>query len=202
MAEDSPEVPRSQPLADRDMEPPKPPIPSNYRPIRELQGTRSTGAFTPAIRKNEKGGRERRVEQSVTRLGSFTGGAAASHEQPSHRLGVSLSLSFGCAFGYAITLPCLVAILECALRTFAPDGTFASTKIEGAESVTVSVWASVLAFVTWFYEQYEAGKASDDRIFRHGLQHDTQPPPNEKAEPLRLFHALDIVTILYIREEV
>jgi hypothetical protein len=111
---------------------------------------------------------------------------------------------------YAITLPCLVAILEGALRALAPDGPFASTKIERlikqmhqkakekeAESITVSIWASVLAFVTWFYEQYEAGKASDDRIFRHGLQHGTQLPPNEKIEPLRLFHALDTVTRLY-----
>jgi hypothetical protein len=29
----------------------------------------------------------------------------------------------------------------------------------GCESVTVSVWASVLAFVTWSYEQYEAEDA-------------------------------------------
>jgi len=58
----------------------------------------------------------------------------------------------------------------------------------------ISVWMSLLAFLQRFYEKYGPTASDDGRIFRHGLLHGTQPPPNEQTDVLRLFHAIDTVT--------
>jgi hypothetical protein len=111
---------------------------------------------------------------------------------------------------YAITIPSVTAALESLIRAFAPAEHRWTTKIERVVSkqygnaqnienglVIASVWMSVLTFVQWFYAQYGATSAGDSRVFRHGIQHGTQPPPNDQIESLRLFHALDTVSFLF-----
>lgn len=116
---------------------------------------------------------------------------------------------------YAITIPCLVAVFERGMRNFvatdpAPtkhffspnvkkmaDDRYDKEKKDDPERVNVYVGLSLCYFVQWFYESYGLSNYYEDRPFRHGIQHGTQPPPNEKIEVLRLFHALDAVATLY-----
>lgn len=111
---------------------------------------------------------------------------------------------------YAITIPCLVPVLEGGVRNLGPAGDFFKTNVENMvkglyykakeedpKAIMVYVWMSLYAFVRWFYQQYRQANSGQDRIFRHGILHGTQPPPNEKIEALRLFHALDTVAALY-----
>ena len=107
---------------------------------------------------------------------------------------------------YAITIPCLVAVLERGVRNLGPAEYFFTSKVEkmvkdlyakakedDPRSIRIFVWLSLSAFLQWFYEQYGQTNSGEDRIFRHGIQHGTQPPPNEKTEVLRLLHALDTI---------
>jgi hypothetical protein len=70
------------------------------------------------------------------------------------------------------------------------------------ETVEAFCWLSLHEFVRWLYEQYGQKNLGEDRVFRNGIQHGTQPPPNEKAEALRLLHALDTVAALHKRSVV
>jgi hypothetical protein len=110
----------------------------------------------------------------------------------------------------AITIPCLIAVLERGIRNLGPAKHFFSTKVEKTvkdlyskakeddpDSIEVFVWVSLYAFIQWFYEGYGPKNVGEDRLFRNGIQHGTQAPPNEKIEALRLFHALDTVGELY-----
>lgn len=111
---------------------------------------------------------------------------------------------------FAIVLPCLIAVLERSIRNLCPAEHFFSTKVQrmvkeqydkakldDPDALEVFVWMSLYSFVQWLYEQYGPGNATDNRLFRHGIQHGTQPPPNERVEVLRLFHALDSIGELY-----
>jgi hypothetical protein len=69
-------------------------------------------------------------------------------------------------------------------------------KEDNSRIFNVSIWMSLHAFVQWFYEQYGAAESGEGRMFRHGIQHGTQPPPNEKVEVLRLLHALNTIATL------
>jgi hypothetical protein len=114
---------------------------------------------------------------------------------------------------YAITIPCLVAVLERGIRQLGPADHFYNTRVErlvkdqydkaredDPDAIEVFIWLSVYAFIRWFYAQYGPTRLAENRMFRHGIQHGTQPPPNEKVEVLRLFHALDTITSLYRRQ--
>jgi hypothetical protein len=70
-------------------------------------------------------------------------------------------------------------------------------KEDAPDTIEVYFWMSLYTFVQWFYVQYGPTASGEDRIFRHGIQHGTQPPPNEKIEVLRLLHALITITGLY-----
>jgi hypothetical protein len=111
---------------------------------------------------------------------------------------------------YAITISCLVAVLEGGIRNLGPREQFFNTKVQrmvkdrydkakedNSRLFNVSIWMSLHAFVQWFYEQYGAAESGEGRMFRHGIQHGTQPPPNEKVEVLRLLHALNTIATLY-----
>jgi hypothetical protein len=111
---------------------------------------------------------------------------------------------------YAIAIPFLAAVLERGIRNLGPAEHFFSTKVERTvkdrydtakedqtRTIEVYFWMSLYTFVQWFYEQYGATTSGENRIFRHGIQHGTQPPPNEKIEVLRLLHALNTTTGLY-----
>jgi hypothetical protein len=111
---------------------------------------------------------------------------------------------------YAIAIPFLAAVLERGIRHLGPAEHFCSTNVEKTvkdrydtakeeqpHTIRVYFWMSLYAFVQWFYEQYRPTASGEDRIFRHGIQHGTQPPPNEKTEVLRLLHALNTITGLY-----
>jgi hypothetical protein len=115
---------------------------------------------------------------------------------------------------FAISIPFLVAVLERGIRNLAPAQHFFTTNVERMvkdlcdrmkkdepDTVEAQFWISLYTFVQWLYEQYGPTKSGEDRIFRHGIQHGTQPPPNEKVEALRLLHALDTVAALYKRSE-
>jgi hypothetical protein len=104
---------------------------------------------------------------------------------------------------YAIAIPFLTAVVECGIRHLGPTEHFLSTKVEkmvrdryeqakedDVHTIRVFFWMSLYAFVQWFYEQHRPTASGEGRIFRHGIQHGTQPPPNEKIEVLRLLHAL------------
>jgi hypothetical protein len=110
---------------------------------------------------------------------------------------------------YAIAIPLLVAVLERGIRNLVPAEHFFNTNVErmvkhrydkakeeDSDTILVYFWMSLYAFVQWLYEQYGTTRSGEGRIFRHGIQHGTQPPPNEKVEVLRLLHALDTVTTL------
>jgi hypothetical protein len=112
---------------------------------------------------------------------------------------------------YAITIPCLIAALEFGLRNLVPPEDFFATDVEMRikrlyknhaisgkdQSFDFYVLMSLNAFVQWLYRQYRSKHRNEDRIFRHGIQHGTQQPPNEEVEVLRLFHALDAIADLY-----
>jgi hypothetical protein len=113
---------------------------------------------------------------------------------------------------FAVGIPLLVAALECGIRNFVPTERFFSTDVprmvkgrydkakeNAPQTVEAFFWMSLYAFVQWFYVQYGPRNSAEDRIFRNGIQHGTQPPPNEKVEALRLLHALDTVAALYKR---
>jgi hypothetical protein len=111
---------------------------------------------------------------------------------------------------YAIAIPFLAALLERGIRHLGPTERFFSTnmtktvkdryesaKQDHRRTVRASFWMSLYSCVQWFYEQYGPTASGEDRIFRHGIQHGTQPPPNEKVEVLRLLHAQNTITGLY-----
>jgi hypothetical protein len=113
---------------------------------------------------------------------------------------------------FAISIPFLVALLERGLRNFLPTERFFSTDMarvvkgrydkvqeDAPETVEAFFWMSLYSFIQWLYKQYGPRNSGEDRIFRNGIQHGTQPPPNERVEVLRLLHALDTVAALYRR---
>ena len=113
---------------------------------------------------------------------------------------------------FAIGIPLLVAALERGIRNFVPTERFFSTDVprmvkgrydkvkeDAPETVEAFFWMSLYAFTQWLYVQYGPSNLGEDRIFRNGIQHGTQPPPNERVEVLRLLHALDTVAALYRR---
>jgi hypothetical protein len=110
---------------------------------------------------------------------------------------------------FAIVIPFLAA-LERAMRNLVLPDHFFSTKVkkgvkslydkvkaDAPRTIEVYFWMSLSSFVQWLYAQYGPAEVGIVRIFRHGIQHGTQAPPNEKSEVLRLFHALDAVSGLY-----
>jgi hypothetical protein len=111
---------------------------------------------------------------------------------------------------FAITIPVLVAALEQAIRKLVlPDHSFSTdvpkgvkslydkVKADGPRTITVYFWMSLSSFVQWLYAQYGPAEIGAGRIFRHGIQHGAQAPPNERCDVLRLFHALDAVSGLF-----
>jgi len=106
---------------------------------------------------------------------------------------------------YAVVIPFLMAVLERGIKNLADPAHFFSTKIErivrtryensDPNGFDAPFVMSLLSFVSWLYEQYN-GNSSGERIVRNGIQHGTQPPPNEQIEVLRLLHALAAVTAL------
>lgn len=110
---------------------------------------------------------------------------------------------------YAITLPALTSIFERMIRKLLPSTTFYETrfkddlervgsKMESAQPgfLIVHIFRSVHAFQKWFYERFDAVAASD-RPYRHGLQHGTQVPSNDRTNALRLFNALCTLSCLH-----
>jgi len=110
---------------------------------------------------------------------------------------------------YAITIPCLAAVFEASLRSFATAEQKYSTKVTklcrdagkrsseaGRDVMDIYIWMSILAFVQRFYDQYGPAVASEPRVYRHGIQHGTQVPPNEQIEALRLLNAINTVIAL------
>jgi hypothetical protein len=113
---------------------------------------------------------------------------------------------------FAIGIPLLVAALERGIRSFVPPERFFSTDVprmvkgrydkvkeDAPQTVEAFFWMSLYAFTQWLYMQYGPSNLGEDRIFRNGIQHGTQPPPNERVEVRRLLHALDTVAALYRR---
>jgi hypothetical protein len=111
---------------------------------------------------------------------------------------------------YAVTIYCLVAVLERSIRILVPDKDFYSSKMkalveelcervkaDSPTSLDLFVLLSVYSFVCWLYEQYGPHNSTSARMFRHGIQHGTQSPRNNKVDALRLVHALDTVMSLY-----
>lgn len=111
---------------------------------------------------------------------------------------------------YAITIPALISILERAIRNLGPKEALFSTRFKDMvnrqfeiskkgdpEAIEVYIWMSLRTFVEWFYTDYRESQAKESRLFRHGIQHGTQAPPDEQIESLRLLHALSTVAALY-----
>ena len=113
---------------------------------------------------------------------------------------------------YAVAIPCLASAFERSIRAFEPPeklynavpknvvgSLYAKTKAKNGEAISLAYPMSLSSFVGWLYQNYGITDASERRVFRHGIQHGTQPPPNEKAEVLRLLHALNTVSELHCR---
>ena len=111
---------------------------------------------------------------------------------------------------YAISIPCLPAVLEAGIRALAPRENFWSTRIkevvckmynsaktDEAASFWVFMWLSLFGFVTRSHASYEKTQVGSVRIFRHGVQHGTQPPADNAIEALRLFHVLASIASLH-----
>lgn len=105
---------------------------------------------------------------------------------------------------YAITIPSLTAVVEAAIRTLAPSHPqFFRTDVKnivehrsrkvGNESVVAVIWLTLSGFIQLFYEQYRPADVGTGRVFRHGLQHGTQVPPNDRTEVLRLLNVLNTI---------
>jgi hypothetical protein len=112
---------------------------------------------------------------------------------------------------YAITIPCLIAILERSIRYLSPFPNLTSTDVgkmarqaymqskgERDAVAVLGTWP-LYEFVRALYTQYLPGESSDDQIFRKGILHGNQAPPDERIEVIRLFHAICSVTELYDR---
>jgi hypothetical protein len=108
----------------------------------------------------------------------------------------------------------LAAAFEQLLRSLGPEEHAFSNAIEklcrqeyerikerDAYEVEVGLWLSVNSFVKWFYQHYGPDELSEQRVFRHGIQHGTQAPPDSQVEALRLFNALHTGSNLYRRQE-
>lgn len=88
---------------------------------------------------------------------------------------------------YALVIPFLLLVLEHALRQFDPPRRHPRTdmkatvknryKISKDESMLFGM-KSVLSFTENHYDQYNPGKDSEGRLFRHGVMHGLQAPPN------------------------
>lgn len=111
---------------------------------------------------------------------------------------------------YAITISSLVGILEREIRNLFPPEEFYDSKristfvnhwylklkAQKPKAIDTYMWMSVSAFISWFYESYGFLNNDQARIFRHGIQHGTQSPPDKRIESLRLFHAVDTMVVL------
>jgi hypothetical protein len=111
---------------------------------------------------------------------------------------------------YAITIPALTAAVERTLRQYIPEGNYwlrismtrlaaeQYARMQGEEAMAffASIWASAAFFARWFYTPFGPANADAGHVFRQGVQHGTQPPPNDRVEALRLFHAWETLAFL------
>jgi hypothetical protein len=109
---------------------------------------------------------------------------------------------------YAITIPCLTAAFEATLRRLGPEANYFSNEMEKLcrneykrlksenDDLDVYIWLSLYAFVRRYYKHFSLTSGTPDQLYRHGIQHGTQAPPDERIESLRLFHALHTAAIL------
>jgi hypothetical protein len=109
---------------------------------------------------------------------------------------------------FAITIPCLISVLEGSTLYLEIPQRFFSTDVEknvrrkykeakaGTPDVVWVFW-SLHEFVRALYGHYPPGKSNNNRLLRHGILHGRQAPPNEKTEVIRLFHVIGTVTELY-----
>lgn len=115
---------------------------------------------------------------------------------------------------FAITISPLLSLFERAIRNFRPSDylhrarverfvkeRYQSVKQDDPEAMEAYIWMSLEGFCRWLYQQYAPAEANVTRTFRHGIQHGTQAPSNERVEALRLFHALNTVIALYKTEK-
>jgi len=114
---------------------------------------------------------------------------------------------------YAIAIPCVMPILEQVVTQLNPPHVLASTDATRAlgksslaakraekDIFTAAVWLSLHTFIEDLYQQYPAiGMPRTASLSRKAILHGRKEPPNEKAEAVRLLHALD--TALGFHEE-
>ncbi len=104
---------------------------------------------------------------------------------------------------FAIAVGPMISLFERAIRTLSVPQQFHTLKIDkfakakskaanhdDPKKIQTYAWISLAAFVDWLYCGYSPSKQTN-RLFRHGIQHGTQLPPNSRIDCLRLFHAFD-----------
>jgi post-segregation antitoxin (ccd killing protein) len=115
---------------------------------------------------------------------------------------------------FAVTIPCLIAILEAVMAQFNPPDLLASTNVKKAlrkggpvakvaeqDILAAAMWLSLVTFIEAHYKQYPAvGSPPTPFLSRPAILHGREEPPNEKIEAIRLLHTLE--TALSLHEEI
>jgi hypothetical protein len=123
---------------------------------------------------------------------------------------VALSQSFSVFRSgyYALAVPFLISVFEQSLRHLAEPRHYRSTDVARTvknryreqkqhDPTSAYVMLSLCEFTAQLYRQYQEDQDAQTDIFRHGIQHGFQVPPDQKIEVVRLFHVIATVTECY-----
>lgn len=110
---------------------------------------------------------------------------------------------------YAILMSGVTSIFERLLRKLLPKTEFYKNRfldyLRSSEKaiqnsyeglILARIFRSVVSFQKWFYAQLNENTPVEFRPNRHGLQHGTQLPANNRLEAIRLFNAIGTLASL------
>lgn len=115
---------------------------------------------------------------------------------------------------YAISIPCIMAILEETVTQLNPPHLLTSTDVKKTlgkggkvakqaekDMVATAIWLSLMTFMNNLYEHCPAVDGSNvSALSRHAILHGRKEPPNDNIEAIRLLHALE--TALSLHQEI
>jgi hypothetical protein len=124
------------------------------------------------------------------------------------RIGLTQAFSIFRSGYYAVAIPFLIPVFEQSLRHLAEPRHYRSTNVtrtvmsrykeqEEHDPTSAYVMLSLCEFTGDLYQQYQDEQYTQTAIFRHGIQHGFQVPPDQKIEVIRLFHVIATVTECY-----